>query len=64
MLSRKYYRMIARVIDNRTLVDNENRLNKEDLINDLCLEFKLDNTLFNEYKFIDACKETSFKKGE
>ena len=57
MLSRKYYIMIARVINNRTLLDNDNAINKEGLIKDLSIEFKLDNTLFNEYIFVNKCND-------
>ena len=55
-MTRKDYIMIARLIHNRTLLDNKNRLNKQDLVQDLCVELKLDNELFNTYKFIKACE--------
>ena len=65
MLTRKYYKIIAKVIkDNtiynskgrKTLVNGDEVLFKESLINDLAIEFKSDNCLFNRDKFIDACE--------
>ena len=60
MLSRKYYRLIARVIkDNTAHSDNirfaDSRLYKYSLIDDLCEEFKADNHLFDCDKFGEAC---------
>ena len=60
MLSRKYYRLIARVIkDNTAHSDNirfaDSRLYKYSLIDDLCNEFEKDNNLFNRDKFGEAC---------
>ena len=60
MLTRKYYRMIARVIRDNTLIHNEHKqmlaqINKAGLVADLITEFKKDNNLFNATKFIDAC---------
>ena len=55
-MTRKDYIMIAKIIHNRTLLDNKNRLNKHELVQDLCVELKLDNELFNTYKFIKACE--------
>ena len=62
MLSRKYYKMIAQVISNNTSDDkhkrfNGSRLYKFSLIDDLCDEFKADNSLFNRDRFIDACND-------
>ncbi len=55
MLSRKYYKMIAKVIKDNTF-NNNRKLNKDTLINDLCAEFKADNGLFNRDRFVDACE--------
>ena len=60
MLTRKYYRMLARVIKDNTLIHNEHKqmlaqINKAGLVTDLITEFKKDNNLFNATKFIDAC---------
>ena len=61
MLSRKYYKMIAEVINDNTTDDlsghNKSLIDKDNLINDLCAEFKTDNHLFNTSKFIDACNK-------
>tara|TARA_R110000824_G_scaffold10325_2_gene45717 strand:+ start:1404 stop:1589 length:186 start_codon:yes stop_codon:yes gene_type:complete len=60
MLTRKYYKMIAKVIsDNTAHNDNkrfaDSRLYKYSLIDDLCNEFKEDNSLFDCDKFGEAC---------
>ena len=60
MLSRKYYKMIAKVIKDNTSDDkskrfNGSRLYKFSLIDDLCEEFAKDNSLFNIETFKDAC---------
>ena len=60
MLSRKYYRMIARVIKDNTIINKDKMLptstiNKITFISDLMNEFHNDNSLFNGNKFIDAC---------
>ena len=58
MLSRKYYKMIAKVIkDNKLYTNNSTRkiLKHDNLVNDLCREFKADNSLFSIDRFIDAC---------
>ena len=57
MLSRKYYKMIAELINDNTFFNNKRKLNKDTLITDLCHEFKADNNLFNASKFIDACNK-------
>ena len=60
MLTRKYYRMIARVIKDSTIINDKdmlphNKVNKITLISELMNEFSKDNSLFNGNKFIDAC---------
>ena len=55
MLSRKYYRLIAKVIKGNTERTNFNMLDKEGVINDLAMHFKADNGLFCASKFVDAC---------
>jgi len=60
MLTRKYYKMIARVIKDNTLIHNEHKqmlaqINKAGLVTDLCNEFHNDNSYFDKNKFIDAC---------
>ena len=44
------------VEDNCSMI-SINYIEKETLINDLSLMFKIDNRLFKESKFIDACNE-------
>ncbi len=50
MLSRKYYRMIAKAIK---ISDS-----KQQLIDRLCDEFKNDNPYFDCDVFLDACLDT------
>ena len=60
MLSRKYYRLIAEAIKNTTTEDlsgnGKRLLDKDNLVNDLALDFKRDNSLFCASKFVDACE--------
>ena len=51
MLSKKYYIMIAKVIRNNTILNNDdmlphNKINKITLISDLMNELHKDNSLF------------------
>ena len=58
MLSRKYYRLLARTIKESTIKDNGKMLptiNKTTLVSELCIKLGNDNSLFNSSKFIDAC---------
>ena len=55
MLSRKYYIMLARVIKDST--KNKHTLDRDQVLNELCLEFKRDNTLFNIDRFYNACND-------
>jgi len=59
MLSRKYYRIIAQCIKNNKIYSNNSTrkiIKMDSLINDLCVEFKRDNSLFNRNKFIEHCE--------
>ena len=60
MLSRKYYKMIAKSI-NEQGNDDSVYINKDDLIDTLCIEFKADNYAFNRDRFVDACDERRCK---
>ena len=53
MLSRKYYKLIAQVIKDNS---QGNHIFKSNLINDLSIEFKKDNMLFNRDKFVEHCE--------
>ena len=60
MLTRKYYRMLARVIKHSTINNNGKMLptvNKTLLISELCNELHNDNSYFNSSEFIEACGE-------
>ena len=57
MLSRKYYRLIARAIKDSTEMTDFNKVDKEALINYLSMDFKADNGLFNRDTFVDACND-------
>ena len=56
MLSKKYYKMIAKVIKDNTS-DESVFIDRRDLINDLSIEFKADNYLFNRDTFKSACND-------
>ena len=60
MLSRKYYKMIAKAIKDNTTEDksghNQSILDKNDLIHHLAMDFEADNNLFNYDRFVDACE--------
>ena len=55
MLTRKYYKMIARVINNNTMKDTMPIINKDSLINELSDEFHNDNSYFDKHRFVSAC---------
>ena len=58
MLSRKYYRMLARTIKESTIKNNGKMLptiNKTELVSELCIQLGKDNELFSHVKFIEAC---------
>ena len=58
-MSRKHYRMIARIIrDNEVGIvgTNDLYLRKDNIINDLILMFEDDNFLFDRDKFIKDCE--------
>ena len=55
MLSKKYYKMIAKVIKDNTENSHCYYIDKEGLISALCYELKKDNNLFNKDTFVNAC---------
>ena len=55
MLTRKYYKLIAKVIKDNTMMDTMPIINKDRLIDELCDEFKQDNSLFDSDRFTSAC---------
>ena len=58
-MSRKHYRMIAKIIrDNEVGIvgTNDLYLRKDNIINDLVLMFEDDNYLFDRQRFIEACE--------
>ena len=58
MLSRKYYKLIAQCIKDSTIINRRDitYIDKDLLINDLSIEFKKDNMLFNRDKFAEHCE--------
>ena len=54
MLSRKYYKVIAKAIKDNT--ESNNSIKKDDLITDLAIYFKADNPCFNWLKFEEHCE--------
>ena len=59
MLSRKHYVAIASIIKDNTTQDTygDEHIHKDDLINDLCVMFARDNSLFSRSRFVNACDE-------
>ncbi len=58
MMTRKHYRLFAKIIKDNTIINNKMMLptlNKLNVINDLMVVFKQDNNNFNSNKFIEAC---------
>ena len=58
MMTRKHYRLVAKIIKDNTIINNNMMLptlNKLNVINDLMLVFKEDNNNFDSRRFIDAC---------
>jgi len=58
-MSRKHYRMIAKIIrDNEVGIvgTDDLYLRKDNIINDLILMFEDDNYLFDRDKFVKACE--------
>ena len=55
-MTRKDYIKIAKIIKDNTMQDTQPILNKDSLINDLCVVLKQDNNLFDKYRFIEACE--------
>ena len=59
MLSRKQYISIEKIIKDNTTQDTygDEHIHKDDLINDLCVMFARDNSLFSRSRFVNACDE-------
>ena len=67
MLSRKHYRLIAKIIKDNTeyvvdtVVDEDGThslmINREGFINDITMYFKSDNNLFSWERFVNACDD-------
>ena len=60
MLSRKYYKLIAQAIADSGTADesgwDKKLIDKNELVNNLSMKFKRDNSLFNRSRFEDACE--------
>ena len=55
-MTKKDYIRFARAITNNTQITNPINIHKNSLIEDLCIIFKQDNSLFDRNKFIEACE--------
>ena len=55
-MTRKDYIKIASIIKDNTNSNSFGELYKYSLIDDLCIMFKKDNSLFNKARFVDACE--------
>ena len=54
-MSKKDYQKIAEAIWLKTTINDRNLVNKLQLVEELCKEFKEDNPRFNPEKFKEAC---------
>ena len=54
-MTRKDYIRFAKIIKDNKLNDTK-YLIKDSLIDDLCIVFKQDNSLFDKARFVDACE--------
>ena len=58
MMTRKHYRLFAKIIKDNTIINNKMMLptlNKLNIINELITAFKQDNNNFDSRRFINAC---------
>ena len=57
-MTRKDYVKIARIIKDNTIpqVQRKDTLDKDNLIDDLCVVLKQDNNNFDSVRFIEACE--------
>ena len=60
-MTKKDYIKIASIIKDNTRIEQSQAmiievLSKDKLIDDLCIMFKKDNSLFDKQRFIDACE--------
>ena len=55
-MTKKDYIRFAKIIKDSKCYNYNNRLLKDSLIDDLCIVFKQDNSLFDRQRFIDACE--------
>ena len=53
-MTRKHYIKIASIISKARIC--KNTIDSNELINDLCIMFKQDNSLFDRQRFNDACE--------
>ena len=53
-MSRKHYIKIASIISRARIC--KNTLDSNELISDLCIVFKEDNSLFDKQRFVEACE--------
>ena len=61
-MTRKHYKAIAKIVkesSERTFDENYKQsyvISRNTLIDELCIIFKRDNSLFSKDKFVNACK--------
>ena len=58
-MTRKHYIAIAKIIKDNTYIVNGNEkvLDKHEVIKSLCKVLKIDNSLFDRQRFINACND-------
>ena len=63
-MTRKHYNEISRIIDDTTLLDNNNLINKRAFIKELCFMLTSDNERFSRTRFVEACYKTKWVNGK
>jgi len=55
-MTKKHFKAIASIIKESSTPYSRNKINKDILVNDLCVVFSAINPRFDKQRFIDACE--------
>ena len=56
-MTRKHYISISKAIRQSKCNYSRNKIDKDILVDELCIIFARDNNLFNRSRFVDACND-------
>ena len=56
-MTRKHYIAISKAIRQSKTSYSRNKIDKDMLVNELCIIFARDNNLFSRSRFVDACND-------